>query len=252
MSVLRRQGVVRMRVMVVEDDAALSLFLRKGLELEGHCVECIADGAHALERVLEGTPDLLVLDLGLPGLDGMDVLRAISGRVPDLSVLVLTGRTQARERVECLNLGADDCLVKPFSFHELLVRSRAIVRRRASSGNSVLMHGDLVMDRIARRVTFAGSVLTFTTKEFALLEYLLLYRDRAVSRHELLAEVWKMPADAGTNVVDVYVNYLRRKLGAVDAADMIGTVRGEGYAVRGLRKPPTSVRGESRVSLGAA
>lgn len=224
-----------MRVMVAEDDSALSLFLRKGLELEGHSVQAVADGALALECIEEDHPDLLVLDLGLPKLDGVDVLRALHDRFPAMSVLVLTGRSQMTQRIECLNLGADDYMVKPFSLYELLARCRAVVRRRAAAGQGVLTCGDLRMDRITRTVTHGGEAIDFTAKEFTLLEHLLQNRGRTVSRHELLVDVWRMAPDAGTNVVDVYVNYLRRKLAMAGAMDLIQTVRGEGYTL-GMRR----------------
>jgi len=220
-----------MRVMVAEDDPALSVFLQKGLELEGHRVELAADGVTAVEQIEEDHPDLLVLDLGLPQLDGVDVLRALRDRFPAMSILVLTGRSQLPQKIECLNLGADDYLIKPFSLHELLARCRAVARRRVGANTGVLTFEGLRMDRITRTVTHGGDAIDFTAKEFTLLEHLLQNKGRAVSRRELLEEVWRMPPDAGTNVVDVYVNYLRRKLSIVGSHDLIQTVRGEGYAI---------------------
>lgn len=229
-----------MRVLVAEDDRALSAFLRKSLELEGHTVHCIADGAAATEYILNDAPDLLLLDLGLPVLDGVDVLRALYGLVPGMATIVLTGRSQLSYKVGCLNLGADDYLVKPFSMQELLARCRAVRRRRSESSSSILRHGDLLMNRVLRQVHLAGTQIEFTTKEFTLLEYLLLQRGRAVSRQELLREVWRMAPDAGTNVVDVYVNYLRRKLGCETSGGLIETIRGEGYAI-GTKKLPSKL-----------
>ncbi len=246
-----------MRVLVAEDDRALSQFLRKGLELEGNTVECVADGATALECITQDPPELLVLDLGLPMMDGVDLLRSVTGRAPGMSIMVLTGRAQINHKIDCLNLGADDYLVKPFSLQELLARCRAVKRRRGESASGLLQHSDLVMNRIARSVTLAGEAIDLTAKEFTLLEYLLLQRGRAVSRQELLREVWRMAPDTGTNVVDVYVNYLRRKLSAAgNASSLIETVRGEGYAI-GARssqaKPPARALGPLRLSqVGAA
>jgi DNA-binding response OmpR family regulator len=225
-----------MKVTVAEDDLALSLFLKKGLELDGHTVHCIADGIAALEHVEENAPDLLLLDLGLPRMDGVEVLRALQDRVPTMSVMVLTGRTQLKQKIDCLNLGADDYLIKPFSLHELLARCRAVARRRVTTHTGVLRHGLVKMDRIARTVSVAGAGVDFTVKEFSLLEYLLVQHGRPVTRKELLEKVWHMPVDGGTNVVDVYVNYLRRKLMAVGSTDLIETVRGEGYAIGVERK----------------
>ncbi len=220
-----------MRVLVAEDDKALSVFLRKSLEMEGHTVHCIADGGAVAEYILNDAPDLLLLDLGLPVLDGVDVLRAVYGLVPGMAVIVLTGRAQLSYKIGCLNLGADDYLVKPFSMQELLARCRAVRRRRSETSSGVLRHGDLQMNRITHEVSLAGRQIEFTAKEFTLLEYLLLQRGRAVSRQELLREVWRMAPDAGTNVVDVYVNYLRRKLGCETSGGLIETIRGEGYAI---------------------
>lgn len=246
-----------MRVMVAEDDFALSTFLQKGLELEGHAVHCIADGTTALQQIQEDAPDLLVLDLGLPRMDGVDVLRALYGKVPSMSILVLTGRSQLSLRIECLNLGADDYVIKPFSLHELLARCRALARRRVGAGTGVLQFGGLRMDRILRSVTYNLQAVDLTVKEFTLLEYLLQKKGRAVSRRELLEEVWHMSPDAGTNVVDVYVNYLRRKLGVAGSTDMIETVRGEGYGIdprkdvrHGMKRPSASVA--SAALAGAA
>jgi DNA-binding response OmpR family regulator len=241
-----------MKVVVAEDDSALSLFLKKALELDGHVVHEIADGAAAVTVVLEDMPDLLLLDLGLPHMDGMDVLRALHDRVPSMSVLVLTGRSQLAEKIECLNLGADDYLLKPFSMHELLARCRAIGRRRMGASAGVLQHGLLRMDRIQRSVFYEGIVLDFTSKEFTLLEYLLLQKGRSVSRKELLENVWQMSPDAGTNVVDVYVNYLRRKLGSVGAMGIVETMRGEGYGIATKGAKSSSAYASYPVVLGAA
>lgn len=241
-----------MKVMVAEDDCALSLFLKKALELDGHVVHVIADGAAAVEKIQEDLPDMLVLDLGLPHMDGVDVLRALYGRVPSMSVLVLTGRSHLADKIECLNLGADDYLLKPFSMHELLARCRAISRRRMGSSAGVLQYGSLRMDRIQRSVIYEGMMLDFTSKEFTLLEYLLLQKGRSVSRKELLENVWQMSPDAGTNVVDVYVNYLRRKLGAVGATGIVETMRGEGYGIATKGVKSSGAYTNYSVALGAA
>ncbi len=230
-----------MRVLIVEDDAALGTYLERGLRFEGHEVTLVADGQSGLEHALEHEPDLMVLDLGLPRKDGMQVLEEMHGRFAGTSVLVLTGRSGLADRVKCLNLGADDCLLKPFSLSELMARCRALLRRRGQFADPMLKLGDVELNRMERRVTRAGVAVELTTKEFALLEYLMQARGRTCSRTELLREVWQMSPDAGTNVVDVYVNYLRKKLGGSEA---VATVRGEGYAMGlgGVRKPVQSVR----------
>jgi len=230
-----------MRVLIIEDDAALGLFLQKGLKLEGHDVEWVGDGEAGLQHAEEHRPDLIVLDLSLPRKDGTEVLEAMRGRFDDTAVLVLTGRSQVEERVKCLNLGADDCLLKPFSFHELRARCRALLRRREQFADPVLRHGDVELNRMERRVMRNGRTVELTVKEFSLLEFLMQRRGRCCGRAELLREVWQMSPDAGTNVVDVYVNYLRKKLGAVSVGGDVGssvieTVRGEGYQMGGVPK----------------
>lgn len=237
-----------MRVLIVEDDASLGLFLQKGLKLEGHEVAWVGDGETGLQFAVEQQPDLIVLDLSLPRKDGIEVLEAMQGRFDGTAVLVLTGRSQVEERVKCLNLGADDCLLKPFSFHELTARCRALLRRREQFADPVLRHGDVELNRMDRKVTRHGRAVELTVKEFALLEFLLLRRGRCCSRSELLREVWQMSPDAGTNVVDVYVNYLRKKLGAASAEDdggysVIETVRGEGYQMGRVGKAVSRVSG---------
>lgn len=240
-----------MRVLIVEDDAALGLFLKKGLSLEGHEVKLVGDGNAAVDLALEYQPDLMVLDLSLPHKDGLEVLEELRGRLEATSVLVLTGRNSIEDRVKCLDLGADDCLLKPFSYSELTARCRALLRRRDHFADATLRTGNLELNRMLHKVTREGRPVDLTVKEFALLEYLMQARGRTCSRSELLREVWQMSPDAGTNVVDVYVNYLRKKLcasrtaalmipgGSLGADRLIETVRGEGYAipVTGAKRP---------------
>ncbi len=244
-----------MRILVAEDDLALSLYLKKSLEMEGHDVKCAADGFAAAELMRTEEPELVVLDLGLPKMDGVDVLRQVHGSALGMSVIILTGRSEVSYKIECFNLGADDYLVKPFSLYELLARCRAVARRRVQGASGVLRHGDLQINRMTREVTHANRSVVLTAKEFTLLEYLLLQRGRAVPRQELLREVWRMAPDAGTNVVDVYVNYLRRKLGFAAGVSPIETVRGEGYAIgmkSAMVNPATSVPALPAYSAGAA
>jgi DNA-binding response OmpR family regulator len=235
-----------MRVLIVEDDAALGMFLLKGLMLEGHTVELVGDGVTGLEHALRDAPDLMVLDLSLPQKDGIQVLEEMNGRFGGTSVLVLTGRASVEDRVRCLNLGADDILLKPFSFSELTARCRAMLRRRMHSADATLRYAGVELNRIDRRVTRDGLSIDLTGKEFSLLEFLMQARGRCCTRAELLREVWQMSPDAGTNVVDVYINYLRKKLGVVKPGPggdrVIETVRGEGYmmAVGTERRPPVA------------
>ncbi|MGB0122237.1 MAG: response regulator transcription factor [Silvibacterium sp.] len=222
-----------MRFLVAEDNQALGMFLRRGLEADGHEVRLAGDGQAAVDNFLEETPDLAILDLNMPRLDGTEVLRFLRSVTEDLPVLILTARNEMETRLKCLDLGADDCMLKPFSLAELRARIRALLRRRRD-GSLLLRHGSLEVSRVERTVSCEGHPVTLTVKEFALLEYLLLNRGRAVSRATLLEQVWKMQPADNTNVVDVYVNYLRRKLHNAANAPLIQTVRGKGYAI-GLR-----------------
>jgi DNA-binding response OmpR family regulator len=251
-----------MRVLIVEDDAALGLFLRKGLQLEGHDVEWLGDGQAAMDRLAMRRPDLLVLDLGLPKRDGLEVLESLAGRFESMAVLVLTGRNDVEIRVKCLNLGADDCMLKPFSFHEMQARCRALLRRREQYADPVLRQGGIELHRMERKVTRDGRPIDLTVKEFALLEFLLLRRGECCSRADLLREVWQMSPDTGTNVVDVYINYLRKKLGTINSIggveinagpDLIETVRGAGYMLSdGGTRPVLGRKGVSRVTIRGA
>lgn len=243
-----------MRVLIVEDDVALGLFLSRGLRLEGHEVDLVADGQAGLEHALDERPDLMVLDLSLPQKDGIQVLEEMQGRFAGTSVLVLTGRNGIDERVRCLNLGADDCLLKPFSFSELTARCRVLIRRRMQFANPVLRVGGVELNRMDRTVVRDGRPVELTAKEFALLEYLMQSRGRTCLRSDLLRDVWQASPAAGTNVVDVYVNYLRKKLGAARLeahGDLFGpdrvieTVRGEGYVMSTAPETPVAV-GEAK------
>jgi len=237
-----------MRVLVVEDDCSLGAFLRKGMELEGHRVEWVEDGEAALAHAAANHPDLILLDLSLPRRDGTEVLAEMRARHDDAAVLVLSGRNELNERVQCLDLGADDYLLKPFSYFELKARCRALLRRRQQFADPVLRCGDLELHRIEHKVTRAGAAISLTAKEFSLLEYLLLHQGECVSRSQLLVEVWQMPEQAATNIVDVYVNYLRRKLEG--GVDLIETVRGAGYRLGGPAKKPVARHPVSESSVG--
>jgi DNA-binding response OmpR family regulator len=225
-----------MRVLVVENDVNLGPFLKKGIEKEGHSAEWLSDPEAALEYSAEEQPDLVILDLGPTGRDCLEVLEELSARGSDAAILVLTGRNDLQARIQCLDNGADDCILKPFSFLEFIARCRALLRRRSQSGNSILRYGELQLHRVTRQVLCAGTEVVLTAKEFSLLEYLMLHRGESVSRTELLEHVWKSECNAGTNIVDVYINYLRRKLErgeVLPERKLIQTVRGTGYRVGG-------------------
>ncbi|HEY9127618.1 MAG TPA: response regulator transcription factor [Acidobacteriaceae bacterium] len=221
-----------MRVLIAEDDRALAMFLARGLEADGHHVRTVADGAEAVARFLADLPDLTVLDLNLPVLDGEEALRQMRLADPQLPILILTGRTEMETRIRCLDLGADDLMVKPFSLHELRARCRVLMRRKREA-KLLLRVGDLELDRLDHTVRRAGELIVLTNKEFGLLEHLTLQRGQCVSRVELLDAVWNMEPAQTTNIVDVYVNYLRRKLKDPPPGYLLRTVRGQGYMVPG-------------------
>ena len=219
-----------MRVLIAEDDPALGHFLTRGLQSDGHLVRLAQNGAVALEAFREELPDLTILDLNMPVKDGEQVLEELRHLDADLPVLVLTGRNEVETRVRCLDLGADDLMTKPFSLHELRARCRALMRRKREA-RLLLRAGDLEIDRMEHAVRRAGQAVQLTNKEFALLEQLMLHRGQCVSRVELLDTVWNMEPAQTTNIVDVYVNYLRRKLKDPAPGYLIRTVRGQGYKV---------------------
>jgi DNA-binding response OmpR family regulator len=221
-----------MRLLVAEDDKALGLFLTRGLEADGHRVHLAGDGAAAVEAFREELPDLTILDLSLPIRDGEQALEEMRRVDGDLPVLVLTARQEVDTRVRCLDLGADDLMVKPFSLHELKARCRALLRRKREA-KLQLRAGNLEVDRLNHTARRAGEPIVLTNKEFALLEHLMLNRGQCVTRVELLDAVWNLEPAQTTNIVDVYVNYLRRKLKDPPPGRLIRTVRGQGYVVPG-------------------
>ena len=219
-----------MRLLIAEDDKALGLFLSRGLEADGHRVRLAYDGGAAVEAFRQDLPDLTILDLNMPVKDGEQVLVEVRALDLDLPILVLTARQEVDTRVRCLDLGADDLMVKPFSLHELRARCRALLRRKREA-RLQLRAGDLELDRLehtARRKNQSGLL---TNKEFALLEHRMLNRGQCVSRVELLESVWNLEPAQTTNIVDVYINYLRRKLKDPAPGYLIRTVRGKGYIV---------------------
>lgn len=218
-----------MRILIAEDDEALGRFVRQGLEAENYGVEIVSDGETARQAATEQDFDLVVLDLNLPKIDGVSVLRHLRLKKPSMPVLILTQRTRVEDRVECLDTGADDYLGKPFSFNELSARIRALVRRSRLPSESVLQVADLKLDRVSRMVERAGRKIELTSKEFSLLEYLMRNAGRGITRSMILEHVWNLTFDTTTNVVDVYINYLRRKVDDGHPVKLIHTVRGVGY-----------------------
>jgi two-component system copper resistance phosphate regulon response regulator CusR len=218
-----------MRILIVQEDVALSSFLRKGLEAEYHAVDVASEGNQGRSMAMEVDYDLVVLDLNLPGVDGLSVLKSLRQRKANLPVMMLTSRSRIEDRVQCLDSGADDYLVKPFSFLELSARARALLRRSHLPSESVLTVRDLCLDRVERKVARAGRPIELTTKEFALLEYLMRNAGRRLTRAMIIEHVWNLTFDSTTNVVDVYINYLRRKVDDGFSPTLIHTVRGVGY-----------------------
>jgi DNA-binding response OmpR family regulator len=219
-----------MRLLIAEDDKALAMFLSRGLEADGHRVRLAYDGGAAVEAFRQEMPDLTILDLNMPVKDGERVLEEIRALDADLPILVLTGRQEVDTRVRCFDLGADDLMLKPFSLHELRARCRALLRRKREA-RLQLRAGDLEVDRLDHTARRAGQPIVLTNKEFSLLEHLMLNRGQCVTRVELLDSVWNLEPAQTTNIVDVYVNYLRRKLKDPPPGQLICTVRGRGYMV---------------------
>jgi DNA-binding response OmpR family regulator len=226
-----------MRILIVEDDTALAGFVRKGLEAEHYAVDVSSDGEQARALATELDYDLIVLDLTLPRLDGITILKQVRSRKPNVAVLILTARGRVEDRVVCLDAGADDYMVKPFSFSELAARIRALLRRNRLPLESVLTVEDLKLDRVERRVTRGSRTIDLTSKEFALLEYLMRNAGRRVTRAMIIEHVWNLSFDSTTNLVDVYVAYLRRKVDDDAPRKLIHTIRGVGYELSG----PTEV-----------
>ncbi len=218
-----------MRILIAEDDQTLGKFVREGLESEHYNVDVCTDGEQARAAALENDYGVVILDLNLPRLDGVSILRQLRVKKPSTPVLVLTQRIKVEDRVQCLDMGADDYLPKPFSFSELSARIRALLRRSHLPSEAVLQISDLKLDRTLRLVERAGRRIDLTTREFALLEYLMRNAGRKVTRSMIVEHVWNLTFDTTTNVVDVYINYLRRKIDDGFPTKLIQTVRGVGY-----------------------
>ncbi|MET8151584.1 response regulator transcription factor [Actinoplanes sp. NPDC049668] len=214
-----------MRLLVVEDEARLAAALQRGLQAEGFAVDVVGDGQDGLELARHGDYDAMILDVMLPRLSGYRVVRQLRAEEHWLPVLMLSAKDGEYDQADGLDCGADDYLTKPFSYVVLLARLRALLRRGTPERPAVLRHGDLELDPAQRKVTVAGAPVVLTAREFALLEYLLRRPGEVVSKTELLDHVWDAALDTAANAVEVYVGYLRRKLGR----DRLETVRGAGY-----------------------
>lgn len=217
-----------MRILVVEDESRIADFIRRGLESAGYSVDLAPDGGDALEKVHATEYDLIILDLMLPDIDGLRLLERLRNRRSSSSVMILSARDAVDDRVKGLELGADDYLVKPFAFVELLARVRALLRRGQPTPEK-LQVGDLQLDCIRRKVTRGGENIELAPKEFSILEYLMRNRGRPLSRTLIVENVWDAEYDGLTNIVDVYIRHLRSKIDDRWPVKMIQTVRGVGY-----------------------
>jgi len=217
------------RILIVEDDRKVARFLERGLREEGYVVDVANDGRDGLVKAHVHDYDLLVLDVMLPGKTGLEIIRDLRSREESVPVLLLTARDAQEDIVAGLNAGADDYLTKPFGFDELVARIRALLRRGGSARPDRLMYDDVELDRVSHRATRRGERLDLTPKEFQLLEFLLLNTERVVRRTELLEKVWDLNFDPMSNVVDVHMGHLRRKLKKAGGDTLVQTVRGVGY-----------------------
>ncbi len=221
-----------MRVLVVEDEKKTASFVRKALRAEGFAADVCRDGEDALQLVATTPYDAMVLDIMLPGRDGLSVLRELRERRSDIAVLLLSARGQVNERVEGLDAGADDYLPKPFALAELIARVRALGRRGGEARATVLQVGDLALDTVTRLARRGETVVELTAREYRLLEFLMRSAGRICGRMTILEKVWDYDFDPGTNLVDVYVRRLREKIDADQGPKLLQTVRGVGYVIR--------------------
>lgn len=223
-----------MRILIVEDDEKMALSLKRSLEMEGYAVDWIADGVKAEQRITlyQNEYDLVVLDLMLPGVSGLDVCRSIRAKNISTPILVLTARDMIEDKVTLLESGADDYLVKPFSLEELTARIKALLRRPSEAIPIVVRIGNLELDTKTRRVYLGKRQLQLTAKEYALLEYLMRHPDQVLDREQISEHLWGFEFDSFSNVVDVHIKNLRKKLNGRRKQDVIETVRGMGYRLR--------------------
>ncbi len=220
-----------MKVLVIEDDRKIAAFIRKGLQAQGFVVDVCLGGNEGYALATSRPYDALVLDIMLPGRDGLSILRNLRDRKITLPVILLTARTELNERLEGLNLGADDYLTKPFFVEELIARLHAVVRRAAGATQSILAVADLTVNLLTREVKRGGTTVGLTPREFALLEHLLRSPGRVLTRVEICERVWDYNFDPGTNLVEVYIQRLRKKVDGNSPLKLIETIRGVGYRI---------------------
>jgi len=221
-----------MRILVVEDERKVASFIRQGLGEEGYAVDVASNGEEGLAMARDGVHDLIILDIGLPKMNGLQVLQELRRRKVTTPVLLLTVRATIEDKVLGLDAGADDYLTKPFAFQELVARVRALLRRRTEGGPAVLQFADLTLDPARHTAFRGGQKIDLTAKEFALLDYFMRNPRRVLTRTMIIEHVWDYDFDTGTNVVDVYVNYLRKKIDSDREPKLIHTIRGVGYVMK--------------------
>jgi len=221
-----------MRVLVVEDEKKTASFIRKALQAEGHAVDVLNDGSEALTAVANTPFDVVVLDIMVPGRDGLSVVRQMREKQIKTPVILLTARGELSEKVEGLNAGADDYLTKPFALDELIARVRALGRRNADAKSATLRVGDLTLDTVTRKVRRAQTGIDLAPREYLLLEFLMRSAGRICGRMAIVEKVWDYDFDPGTNLVDVYVKRLRQKIDADFEVKLLQTVRGVGYLMK--------------------
>lgn len=218
-----------MRILIIEDEKKVASLIQNGLEKEGYMVDVIYSGEEGLVKVRNQSYDSIVLDLMLPGYDGMYILKTIRKEGIKIPVLILTAKGDVESRIEGLNYGADDYLVKPFAFGELLARIRALIRRSYKQQNPIISFDDFNLNPVSHQVTRAGKVIEMSAKEYTLLEFMVFNADRVLNRITLSEHVWKYDFDRGTNFIDVYINRIRNKIDKGNKKKFINTVRGYGY-----------------------
>jgi len=222
-----------MRVLIVEDEKKIAEFVKRGLKEEGYAVDIANDGENGFFLAKTNEYDIILLDIMLPKIDGVTLCRKIREGGVGSPVIMLTAKDSVEDKVQGLDSGADDYITKPFAFEELLARIRAILRKRSSHASTLLKVGDLAMDLTTHKVNRSGKAIDLTTKEFALLEYLMRNADKVVTRTMISEHVWDIDFDTFTNVIDVYINYLRNKIDSGNKKKMIQTIRGRGYMLKG-------------------
>lgn len=221
-----------MRVLIIEDEKRITHFIKKGLKAEHYAVDLAFDGKEGLELAKKNSYDLIILDLMLPKVDGLEVCKTLRKEGHQIPILMLTAKDTLENKIEGLDSGADDYLTKPFAFDELVSRVRAILRRKYRAKNPKLKAGDLEMDTVTHEVKRNGKIVELSSKEYALLEYLIRNTNKVITRTQILEHVWDQNYDSFTNIVDVYIRYLRKKIDKDEKMKLIKTIRGVGYKIK--------------------